>query len=222
MLDWPEVHHTEVDGVPVVWASVPGPLRAGLMLRVGSADETLVTSGITHLLEHLALFGIGRPGDHSNGHVDQTTLHLHCVGDAGSVTHFIGAVSRQLTDVPTARLADELGVLRSELAGRRSTIEDSLLAWRYGALTYGLTAQTQYALETVDADQIRAWAGRHATRGNAVIWLSGPPPVGAPSPPRGRRAGAGAGRETDHPTRTSGLVLGARQHRGCLACRVAP
>ncbi len=178
MLDWPAAHQTEVDGVPVVWASVPGPLRAGLMLRVGSADETLVTSGITHLLEHLALFGIGRPGDHSNGHVDPTTMHFHCLGDADLVTHFVGSLTRQLSDPPTARLLPERGVLRSELAGRRSSIEDSLLVWRYGAATYGLTGQSQYAVEHVDADQVRAWSAHYATRQNTVLWLSGPPPAG--------------------------------------------
>lgn len=172
------VHLTEVDGVRTVWAEVPGPLRAGLTVRVGWADETLVTSGVTHLLEHLTLLGIGHPGDHSNSRVDQTALHFHCTGDEATVSDFVGSVSRQLADPPTARLAEGRGAVRTELAGRRSTIEDTLLAWRYGATTFGLNGQSQYAVDHVDADQVAAWSHSHATRGNTALWLSGPPPAG--------------------------------------------
>lgn len=37
-----ELHETEVDGVPLVWSDVAGPLRAGLLFRVSQADERLV------------------------------------------------------------------------------------------------------------------------------------------------------------------------------------
>jgi hypothetical protein len=46
-----ELHDTEVDGIPVVWSEVPGPLRAGLLFRVGQADERLVERGVTHLAD---------------------------------------------------------------------------------------------------------------------------------------------------------------------------
>ena len=48
------VHHTEVDGIPCVWADLPGELDATLTFRVGAADESLATRGITHMFEHLA------------------------------------------------------------------------------------------------------------------------------------------------------------------------
>ena len=47
------IRETEVDGVPTLLAPRNGPLAAGLTFRVGQADETLATAGITHLLEHL-------------------------------------------------------------------------------------------------------------------------------------------------------------------------
>ena len=172
------VHETEVDGVRTVWAEVPGPLRAGLTVRVGWADETLVTSGITRLLELLTRLAIGHPSGHSNSRVDQTALHFHCTGDDATVSDFVGSVSRHLADPPTARLAEGLGAVRTELAGRRSTIEDTLLAWRYGATTFGLNGQSQYVVDRVDADQVAAWSRGHATRGNTALWLSGPPPAG--------------------------------------------
>lgn len=44
----------EVDGIPVLLAPSAGQMRAGLMFRVGRADETLATNGVTHLVEDLA------------------------------------------------------------------------------------------------------------------------------------------------------------------------
>ena len=176
----PEIglHLTEVDGVRTVWAPVPGPLRAGLMFRVGAADETLPTAGITHLLEHLALFGVGRPGDHSNGAVGPTLMNLHVTGDQELVTGFFDQVTRGLTDPPAERIDAERGVIRAEQAGRRRGLMDVLLTWRYGARTYGLTGQQQYGVQHLDVEAVRDWAGRYTTRGNAVLWLSGPPPAG--------------------------------------------
>jgi hypothetical protein len=48
---------SEIDGIPVFTAPLlPGlPFVAGMVFRVGRCDETLRTSGITHLVEHLAL-----------------------------------------------------------------------------------------------------------------------------------------------------------------------
>ena len=169
---------TEVDGVTTVWAPVPGPLRAALLLRVGTSDETLLTHGITHLLEHLALFGVGRPGDHSNGTVDATHTLFHVVGDAESVTEFLGAVTRQLADPPAHRLDDERGVLSAERAGKHPSVWDQHLLWRYGATGFGVAAHEAFGERRVDAAGVAEWGRRFATRGNAVLWLSGPPPAG--------------------------------------------
>ena len=172
------LNRTEIDGIPTVWSPVPGPLRASLTVRVGSADETYVTSGISHLLEHLALFGLGRPGDHSNGCVNQTWMSFQAVGDDGEVRDFLGALTRQLVDPPFSRLEAERGVLKVEEAGRHGGAFAALNVWRYGAVGYGLMAQNQYGAQQVTPEQLTAWSRRFATRGNSVLWLSGPPPAG--------------------------------------------
>jgi hypothetical protein len=56
----PTVQRTTVAGVPAWWAPADGPVTATLMFRTGHADETLANAGITHLVEHLALFPLGR------------------------------------------------------------------------------------------------------------------------------------------------------------------
>ena len=173
----PVLHVDEIDGVRAVWVDAPGPLRAGLSLRVGVADETLPQRGITHLLEHLALFGIGRPGDHSNGQVNASLAMFMTVGD-DQVVPFFDQVTRQFHDLPLARLDDERRVMQAEGARRGSAMADDLLVWRYGAQDYGLLAFDEFGLRSIDGDALAAWAARYATRQNAVLWLSGPPPAG--------------------------------------------
>jgi hypothetical protein len=173
-----EMHRTEIDGVPTVWMAVPGPLRAALTVRVGSADETFLTAGISHLLEHLALFGLGRPGDRSNGFVDQTRTVFTVEGDDTEICTFLGSLTRQLTDPPLQRLDDERGVIDAEHGRRGLGPMDAQLIWRYGAASYGLTGMEQLGVRRVSGTDLGAWSRRFATRANSVLWISGPPPAG--------------------------------------------
>ena len=64
-----------LNGVPVFQAEVPGRVRAALQFRVGTADEPLHMAGVTHLIEHLALSGLGTQPYEYNGFVD----NVQCV-----------------------------------------------------------------------------------------------------------------------------------------------
>jgi hypothetical protein len=48
-----EFARTSVDGVPAFWTHAGGGMAAGLVFRVGRADESLARGGVTHLIEHL-------------------------------------------------------------------------------------------------------------------------------------------------------------------------
>jgi hypothetical protein len=76
----PELHWTEIDGVKTVWAKGPSPLSAVLVFRTGKVDETLVTSGQTHLLEHLALWQFMDQLGAANGRVAAAELHCEYHG----------------------------------------------------------------------------------------------------------------------------------------------
>lgn len=169
---------TEVDGVPAVVGHVPGPLRAALTVRMGTADETAPVTGITHLLEHLALFGLGRPGEHSNGATDATVTSFYTMGEPAEVAAFLTGVSRQLHRPPVERLDAERHLLGAEKASRRTSIEESLRLWRYGARGFGLAGLGEAGLPAVDGAAVRRWAAHYATRGNVVLWFSQPPPAG--------------------------------------------
>lgn len=174
----PELHQTEIDGVACVWTNAPGHYTGGLSLRVGHADEPLPQRGITHMLEHLALFGLDRPGEHSNGNVGPTTLNLHSTGTPEEVGQFLTRAAAQLVAPPVSRLEDEKGVLRAESAHRAPSALGELVAWRWGTSPFGREATPEYGRGHLTADDLLAWANTYATRQNAVLWFTGPPPAG--------------------------------------------
>jgi hypothetical protein len=54
-----EFERSSVAGVPVFWTESGDQMLAGLMFRVGRADESLARGGITHMIEHLVLYPLG-------------------------------------------------------------------------------------------------------------------------------------------------------------------
>jgi zinc protease len=140
------VRETEVDGVPTLVAPIPGPLNAGLMFRVGRADETLSRTGITHLVEHLALFGHSLSDYHHNGSTGATITHFHMSGSESDVVDFLAGVCASLTDLPIARLEIEKEILRTEEHNRPSGANHSMPLWRYGSVGYGLLSYPEWGL----------------------------------------------------------------------------
>lgn len=171
------LHLTEIDGVPAVWQHSPGPYVGGLLLRMGWADETLPTRGYSHMLEHLAMVGLGRPGERSNAQVDVTTTLIRATGTPSEVGELLARAAAQLLDPPTSRLEDEKGILRSESAGRGGRLSE-LKAWRWGARDYGHETTAELGLEAMTPDSLREWASRFVSRDNVVLWFTGPPPTG--------------------------------------------
>lgn len=177
MIDSDGIQHTEIDGVRTVWAPCEGPLRACLTFRVGMADETYLTAGISHMIEHLALFGIADPARHNNGHVDQTTTAFHTHGKAADVTAFLSRVTEQLHQLPLHRLEQERSVLAAEAASRGRSVARELSVWRFGAQGYGLAGAGRWGERLLGPAALQSWAADRFTRDNAVLWLSGPPPA---------------------------------------------
>lgn len=173
-----EVQWTEVDGVPTVWADVGGPLRVSLGFRCGIANETMPRRGITHLVEHLALFGMHDRPYRLNGAVDLTRTSFYATGDDDEMTEFLASVCTALGALPSDRVEVERNILRAEADGRGTTYRDTLLYWRYGAQAHGLAPVEELGLRWLDATAVQWWAGQRFTRQNAVLVLSGPPPAG--------------------------------------------
>lgn len=184
------VRWSEVDGVNVAWSEEPGPLRASLVFRIGKADERLAVNGITHLIEHLALFPLGQQPHYQNGAVRTSLTSFDTAGDPSEVSAFLSGVCASLGALPADRLAMERRVVETEASRRPGGTFTSALAWRFGPNGPGLWSAEEFALQTVDAAALQSWADQVFTRENAVLVLSGPPPASLrlSLPSRGRLA----------------------------------
>jgi predicted Zn-dependent peptidase len=172
-----ELQWVEIDGVKTVWAEAPAPLRAGLYFRTGRVDESLATSGHTHLIEHLAFATLGDTSPIQNGYVAGAETVFYMTGRAGDVASFLGQICRGLSNLPSDRLDAEKRILLAENATRSYNVFENLLTWRYGATGYGLYAMPEYGIPGATIDGLQDYATRRFTKENAVLWLTGPPPA---------------------------------------------
>lgn len=163
--------------LPLLWSEVPGTFRGMLTFRVGWADETAAARGITHLVEHLALFPLGRRPFEYNGRVEDCFTSFWATGRQQEVEGFLVEVARNLHGLPLDRLPTEKRVLRAEGAGEGGVLT-RLLDYRFGATGFGLGNYPELGLRWLDPDSVSAWAGTAFTAENAVAWLSGPPSEG--------------------------------------------
>ncbi len=172
-----ELHWTMVDGVTTVWSEGPEPLRAGLLFRTGQADETLVTSGQTHLIEHLVLSGISSFPGPSNGYTSGAVTGFFTMGSSEEISTFFRIVCKNLRSLPGDRLDSEKKILAAEAATRSQDIQKSLLLVRYGVRGYGLTGMSEFGIKNAEISQLNEWSEQRFTGRNAVLWLAGPLPT---------------------------------------------
>ncbi|RSM48862.1 insulinase family protein [Amycolatopsis balhimycina DSM 5908] len=161
----------DVDGIPAVAAKRAGPLTAGLIFRVGRADETLATAGITHLVEHLALHRFGLGDYHFNGATAPDHTYFEMQGSESEVVSFLEAVCASLGNLPMDRLETEKSILRTEEAGRGGA--GSLYRHRYGAQGYGLVDYLELGVPRLRPAEVAHWARTWFTRENAALWVAG-------------------------------------------------
>jgi len=198
----------EIEGVPTLLAPTDGPLHAGLAFRVGMADEELPRRGITHLVEHLALYSAGIADYHYNGATGVRYTYFHMEGSQSEVVQFLNGVCASLRALPTARLAAEKEILRTEAQGRGTGIRARMDLWRYGARGFGTVAYPELAVPTLTEDDLHAWVGRYFTAQNASLWIA------ANEPPPGLRLELPQGERRPLPTVTSALPSRPAYFRG--------
>jgi len=200
----------EIEGIPVFWADAPPPFTATLLFRVGRGDETLPTSGLTHLVEHLALFPIGRTEFPSNGMVDDCFTVFYASGTPEQAWGFLRSVARNLGALPLDRLEIEKRILFTEnSSGGGGGSPARLMSLRYGARSFGLATFGEYGLRRIEAHEVHAWAQERFVRENAALWLSGPPPESL-----GLELQDGRRRAPPEPEPLQGLVLPAQMSEG--------
>lgn len=162
----------DVDGVPALFANREGPITAGLIFRVGRADETLATAGITHLVEHLALFRQNLSESHHNGATADTYTVFHVTGTETEIAEYLNGVCGALRKLPLDRLEIEKEILRTEAAGRRGGGSRTLRVWRHGAVDHGLPGYDELGTFRLTAAEVQDWARTRFTRENAVLFVT--------------------------------------------------
>lgn len=171
-----QVHRTEVCGIPTFWSPGPEPLSAALVFGTGTADESLRSRGITHLVEHLALFGLDHRQIEFNGHVTDSTTVFASSGTVDDVNRVFAKVGAAFTHgLPLDRLDHERRILRTEAQSRGATRFGTHLAYRYGPAGVGLLDYPELGLRWLGGDEVSSWAGRF-NASTAALVLSGPPP----------------------------------------------
>ncbi|HEY0118476.1 MAG TPA: insulinase family protein [Cellulomonas sp.] len=162
-----------VDGVPTLLSERDGPVTGGLMFRVGRDDETLASAGITHLVEHLALYPLNMWDLHHNGQTAGNYTLFHATGTPADVVDFLNGVCAVLRNLPLDRLEVEKAVLRTEAAGSNGGgAFEAMGLWRYGVQGPGLSGPAHEGLALLTADDVAAWACTRFTRDNAVLFLT--------------------------------------------------
>jgi hypothetical protein len=167
-----------VDGVPTFLSAREGPTRVALIFRVGRADESVVTSGVTHLVEHLAMSVVGKTDYAANAFVEPTRTVFHARGTPAEVADFLAKVCQGLTDPPLDRIQLESRILRTEAAGSaRGGMVSTLMYAREGARGLGLLDLPELFIEEPDPAVALAWARQRFTVENAALWIAGEPPA---------------------------------------------
>ena len=168
-----------IDGVPAYVGNQSGSIVAGLTFRVGVADEPALDRGLTALIAELAAIDV----DEIEFDVGTTRTSFVATGRAAAVSEALAALCRALPgfdDDDLTQLADTVLDEPQPLPDLQTT----LLGLRFGAQSYGVSAVPPLALLRVDAEIARAWTERFFTRGNAVLWSTGPfaPDIALPLP----------------------------------------
>ncbi|MEU2287076.1 hypothetical protein ABZ614_35055 [Streptomyces sp. NPDC013178] len=224
------MHHSHVDGVPVLRFSEPGPLRATLRFGVGARDETYRTLGISRLVAALAVHATQRRLPQEAEPVVSTGLEetrFTVSGSREEVSDCLEALCSALSDLPTDRLGEVARALEGEVARSLDPRAVGALNARYGSQAAGLEGHERSRHHLPTADMLLGHAAAWFTRGNAVLTLTGPAPVGLRLPlPPGERPRRSAP-QARHPRASwthrniDGVALSVEASVGSAAAAVA-
>jgi predicted Zn-dependent peptidase len=156
--------------VTCVQATTSGPSYGSLTFRVGMADESVPTRGITHLVEHLVMRESFDLDVRSNASVGLTRTTFWAAGDEVEVITFLQRVQRALTNVPVQHLASERDLIAVEEEHHAVSLPSPVQ--HFGAQRYGVVWFEQQ-LAHLGPEQVRAWVAERFTAANAVLTLVG-------------------------------------------------
>ena len=169
------IDRSDINGIPAFWANQSEQKHyAGIVFRVGKIDESVPSSGVSHLVEHLAMFSLGRRDHEMNAIVELLYTAFFASGSQEQVDRFLQDICAGLTSLPIDRLEQERQVLLVENA-RRGSWDQGLLSTRFGSKGPGLLDFPDFGLRRIEAEEVQAWTRQNFVAGNAAIFMSGTP-----------------------------------------------
>ncbi len=171
-----EFVETEVSGIRTLHLPATGCTRLTLHVGAGWADESFVTRGMTHAIEHLVM-GAAEPGRlESNACVTPFQTAFWANGPADRVGRFVSQVAGALRDLPLDRLVRERHVLEAETHGHTFGAHEVLLKSRFGNAGPGLGMFPGLGSRGLDPDLVARHHAQWFVSGNAVLTVVGPMP----------------------------------------------
>ena len=161
----------EIDSVPIFTAPRTGPVSGALYFRVGRADENFGNHGITHLVEHLAFYGLVDENVHSNGMTTDTYTCFFATGERDQVVGFLSQICANLTNLPLDQVDKEKEILRTEQTWRGGALREAQ-STLHGVQDFGLTGIKQIGLNRVTAEEVARWAATYFTAQNAAGFIT--------------------------------------------------
>ena len=150
-----------------------GTCDAMLAFSVGTMDETLPTSGILHVIEHLVMGANRNTPIKVNASVTLDTVAFEASGRAGPVGAFLTAICRSLADPPTDRLQVEASVIAAEDGAPCHYLMAELSRLRCGNRGPGLALLQGPGPDGVTAEMVASFAAWWFSAGNAVLAVVG-------------------------------------------------
>jgi len=169
------VTRSNVNGVRVYQADLPGVCCGTLVFGVGKRNEPATLSGITHLLEHL-LFRLMDPisVEHS-AVVSDNSLTVFASGSADEVGQFFSDFTRaigRLGEVTEQDLKFEKRIIRIEHPNNFDEPSAGLLTYRYGLHGVGLANFGAPSTMDMTRQEVIDWAARWLHAENASFAFS--------------------------------------------------
>jgi len=169
------VSRSNINGVRVYQADLPGVCCGTLVFGVGMRDEPATLSGITHLLEHLLLRLMEPISVEHSAVVSDNSLTVYASGSADEVGQFFSDFTRaigRLGEVTEQDLKFEKRIIRIEHPNHFDEPSAGLLTYRYGLHGVGLANFGAPSTMDMTRQEVIDWAARWLRAENTSMAFS--------------------------------------------------
>jgi hypothetical protein len=172
------IHRAEVDGVRVLWADLPGPMRASLVFGSSPSDEPIRLRGVSHLIQHVVESELGDRWSSAGMGTSAPHQIFHAEGDSVEVAERMASVSRLVAALVPGELVDLRARASSDGCGLAGSGAFQIRRTRFGNIGPGGAVLPEHGMLALTAADLAQWAATRLLADNAVLVLTTPPPAG--------------------------------------------